>query len=644
MGYDGIPDAMGNRWLPPSSGVLLGEVMRAFSLDDPDVSGRDNFLEGELVASVLKKDRVLEYFAGARVKPDTENLVLSALAKALVGSCVIPVNDTLRMGASGKQVEAFIPVLCSLTTLAEAWDQVLSGVRSMSASVENRKLAALPFLRLFAIEISLRLMAYLALSEIPPPTELPEWTWARPDGANLLLHKLLKKLDGEMPGPVEIADQLEKVSGHVVSHQAVSRWFASKDESIPADDSLRALAVWLAAKTRCDSGTLLGDLRRHVGLWRLCKSLAVIVGWDAVGEVADRIIGHSSVYWPLMQKFGFKGLEASMRQTLVAGCLRSGTTGGNATLTGHMNDGNINLGPLMTREQDPLWRTELLVVGETGRAFSVGGREAFLYAWNRKWDKFVRRIQACLQRAAGFERVRASIPAAMLASGDEAVLHIFWTYNRFWTQETCALLEFAASQSKQFDADLSEQVASNEQAFGQFDAALSVFEEAVFLAPNDAYKAFRLGALHGEVGNVKQAEHWLNKAASLHAGWLLPRMEIARVHLHVGNPTQALTHLGSLDVAKVRENLFGLVLLREACFRLKHWERACEYARELIVLQKDNAEAYLGLALACRQLADEIKNREKRSGLLKEGREAAKQARALGIEDALGQFEEGRTW
>lgn len=187
-------------------------------MDDAEVSGRDNLLDGEMVASVLKKDRVLEYFAGARVKPDTENFVLLAVAKALVGSGVIHVNDALRKGASGKQVEAFIPVLILLTTLTEAWDQVLSGVRSISASVQNQRLAALPFLRWFALEISFRLMAYLALSEVPPPAKRPDPKWARPDGANALLRTLLNQLPSGMPGPVEIAEELEKSAGHTISH------------------------------------------------------------------------------------------------------------------------------------------------------------------------------------------------------------------------------------------------------------------------------------------------------------------------------------------------------------------------------------------------------------------------------------------
>lgn len=642
MSFGDDPDAMGERWLPPPSGVLIGAIVRAFSLDDPDVVGRANCVDGTPVAEVLGKDRAAEYFGGARVKPETKQLVLEGIAKGLVGAGMVPVSHGfINRFSDGRTLDAWVPLAVSLTTLVKAWDEVLSGVRSMSASVVDRGLVCSPFLRLFGIEFALRLMAYNVLAERSLLENPPELDWAEADGQNGLLLRLLDKLPGGRPGPVEIQRRLEEVSAHLVSHQAVSQWLSADPakRSPPKDENLRAIAEWLGPTLGLDAGEVLGGLRRHTGLWRLCDALAQIVGRPTVTQVVDRVVGYATVAWPLVEKFGLDQLVESMRETFGVGCLRSGSTGGIATLTGRLENGELKPGPLMQYDADPLWQTDLLVVGETAKMFSVQHDDAWLYAWNRKWDKFVQRIQSCLQRAAGLARVQHLFPPELLQVGNVELLRMHWSYNRFWLPEWCVLLEAIAQQSPQADADLSEQVASNEEAFGQLDAALDVWQEAVRLAPNDAYKAFRLGALHGELAHIGAAEHWLNKAADLRRGWLLPKLEIARAYLHINRNRQAFDHLSQLGEDIVRTNPFGLILLRESSFRLKKWNLAKQYAEELIAVQDDNAEAYLAHALACRHLADETKDPKERKHLLQTGRESAKQARELGLLDAMGQYE-----
>lgn len=618
-------------WRLPTTGTILKYLCEAFELTDRNVTNED-------VVRELRPARTRAYFEGKRVEAKTKLPIVRAVATGLVLAGVLPaLPGQIELKGDTDATEGADLYTLALMRLAEDWDEVTGLLRSRGEPPERIEPALASLLRLFAIDLSIRLMSIQILGSSETMESVP-LDWAAEFGGNSLVRQCLDRLLGDGKSQASLADKLG------VSQQAVSKWCSDQDYTSISDLNLRGLSEFLARQEESnDPKPALSTLRLHKGLHELCRALVATrcVSWDLVEQLTTRIARFAQTGSRLVKMYGVDALRPASVTNLLYGAMRAGESGGNFTIIGFPNDDVFyTRGEFMRLEHDPVWLSDLLIVGQSARAVSSPSSDR-MEAWHRRWQPWIRRIEACVHRTTGNQRLvqiarDSSAPRALVGRLEKALPAIALTVSDLYQKEEFELLEALVPFSREYDAALSAHVAEDQGALGRYEAAAYVFEEAAWISKHDPRFALLAGTYFGLSGHVGDSDAWLSTAKEIAPTWELPDLERIRIRLHLGLHEEAKELFNNLAAESSPGSTVRMELERDVLFISGDWRQAQDACRGIRERQADNAYNYLVEALCCAELWKATK----RTDLRRKGRELAKDARSLGLHDAVDQFEE----
>ena len=568
------------RYRAPLSGQIIGAVVRELRLQD----------------EVLRSKTAARYFKGGRIKDDSKQEIFEVLGQALVDHGIIPPSPFLvRKGISLNKV-----ISSAITWYADQWDRFVGYMRSASTLVDRPDLAAISYLRLATIDLSLRTTAALWLGEVPVPDE-GKPLWAKNKGRSTYLRGLLDGCGPDGPTRDQLAERLE------VSNNTIDNWLDTHTR--PTWSHINRLAEELAPY-HADIGkeTLHGRLHRHYALSGLCDLLSVHVGRDAVVDLATALVRFVSRNLDGLRQFSKLNPEdAAKRQFLI---LFLGTR---CVGTEHL------LRALWRQERDPVWSTDLLAaskpwqlrlthvmqhLGELDKVVKLVRDEFGIPKEDAEslLDEVLRDVQADPTRLTLTDPSELDGMTIVRVKGDAK----FSARNR--------MVQYAQAKSE-----------------GDLDTAILHVRRAVELQPENGEYHFHLGATLGMAGEVDEGLQECRKAASLDPAWELPKVEVGIILLNAGREEEALSHLE--DVARGQSDLsshlaFNLGMARLRCGEL---EGALSALSRAVEVKPDHASA-LDAAAHCAFLV----------GDGKKGRHLAKRANLLGHSETYRDWQEGR--
>ena len=564
----------------PLSGQIIGAVVRELRLQD----------------SVLKSKTAVRYFKGGRIKHDSKQEIFEVLGQALVDHNIIPPSTFL--------VQEGIPlakvISSAIAWYADQWDQLVGYMQSMSTPVDRLDLAAISYLRLATIDLSLRTSAALWLAELPTPDEGTP-LWAENKGRATYLRRLL---DGCGPDGLtrdQLAERLE------VSYNTIDNWLDT--DTRPSWSHINRLAEELAPyHADLSKETIQSRLHRHDALSGLCDLLSVHIGRDAVVDLATALVRFISRNLAGLRQFSkLAPDDAAKRQfsILMLGTRFVGTE--------HL------LRALWRRERDPVWSTDLLAASNpwhlrlTHVMQHLGGLDQVMKLVHDEFgfpeedaesllDQVLRDVQADPTRPTVTDPSELDGMTVLRIKGDAK----YSARNR--------MIQYAQAKSE-----------------GDLDTAILHVRRAVELQRESAEYHFHLGATLGMAGEVEEGlqECWI--AASLDPAWELPRVEVGIILLNAGRDEEARDHLES--VARSLGNLsahlaFNLGMAR---FRCGEVEGALGALIRAVEVKPDHALA-LDVAAHCAFLVGDGKR----------GRHLVKRANVLGQSETYRDWQEGK--
>ena len=263
------------RFRAPLSGEVLGFVARRLGLE------------------VSRDDRnAARYFNGGQVSDRARRRSISSLALDLVEQGIFP-----ELSVPNYDGREFAGKLGGLIDVhAGEWDSFVSRLRVESAAVDRPDLAGVTYLRLAAIDLSVRYAAVLCLAGLPAPDEgTPLWVDER--GGSLYLRELLRRCGDSAPTRAELAGRLN------VSANTIDGWLDGNVR--PREYHLREIGDELAPLIDgMDGRSVTGGLRLHYGLFEICAGLANHIGRQAVVETAEAIVRFVSRCHRELSNFG----------------------------------------------------------------------------------------------------------------------------------------------------------------------------------------------------------------------------------------------------------------------------------------------------------------------------------------------------
>ncbi len=203
----------------PNSGRLLGLILSALRLR-------------QAVEEVVPKRTLVRVLKGGPgVKPDTRLEVVQATVRALLDDGLLEWWGLPAEGAEATRDAA----VAALDAALVRWDQAVGTLRSRGPKVPSVAFAALPWVRLFAIEGALRYAAY-AVTRGEPPMSVEA---ARALMAGRFFDYLLGTYRERAGGLI----REDIAAGANVAESTVDEWLAGK--SLPQSESILDLAAVL---------------------------------------------------------------------------------------------------------------------------------------------------------------------------------------------------------------------------------------------------------------------------------------------------------------------------------------------------------------------------------------------------------------
>ena len=472
---------------------------------------------------------------------------------------------------------------------AVEWDRLVGEMRGSSASIDRSDLAGAAYLRLAAVDISVRYAGLLCLAGLPAPGEGTP-PWAGEHGGSWHLRDLLRRCGAVRPTRADLAGTLG------VSKNTVDGWLDSnvRPRSYHLDEIGEVLAPLIEGM---DSRTAAGCLRLHYGLSDMCTELERHIGREAVVETAEATVRLAARIHAELSSMGDPSVdfEAAMFQLLAL-------IGG-----ARMGPGPVILRNIAEQESDPLW--ELEIVSAT-----------------MPWDRRLQYVMKVL-------RDSGSVPALVR---DRYVIPEELTES--WMEEALRSMQAGPAIPRPFrpDANLlrikgdAEFSARNRliqfeqaMAFGDVDTALIHIRRAVELQPESSQYHFLLGAALAEAGKIEEAlqECWL--ADSLNPDDELPRVEVGIILMNADRNREALDHLERIAPGQQDMSAHLSFNLGVARFRCGDYQGARQALKRSLSLRGDYGPA-LDVAAQC---AFE-------EGDAADGRRLAKKARRHGFTEA----------
>lgn len=473
---------------PPSSGEILGTLIHAFELELPGVAGKtaQRYFNGE-------------YVSGQRISKQRKKEIWLAIGKAVHEANLLP-----QMSVAGEiELTADRTVTLLIASIADRWDSLIGTIGERTAPVERPDLASAGYLRLSVVDVALRLVAVVRLSEIEiPAEEIP--LWAQENAGRLIIRRLLEMSEESL--------SRELISSSLgVRDNTVDAWF--DDGARPSKDNIEKLAKLFESLCDWDRSTIASWLDRQYSFSDLADRLAQVVGRAEVRDCAkalNRFVYRSSEGLDSHSKL--TGRDADIAQFVLM-------TGGIAS-----PGGPSLIGGLYKQEEDPLWR-------------------AVLNDSTQSWIDYLIKIQ---RASGGFEE------AAELALREHGIPKTF-TEKHIAKIVRSSLSDYSNEQvegtvvritgDSRFKARNRSIQAEAARGIGDLEESTKQWRYAISHDPNNAEHHFQLACDLGALGQTDDsiAESYL--AAELNPGWNLPLAEIGVVLLNSGRDQEAVTHL-----------------------------------------------------------------------------------------------------
>ncbi len=470
-------------FIPPQSGQIIGTIIKSLNFG----------------VEVFSSKTAKRYFNGERIQDETVLEILQKFASILIDNRIFTIPGDEKEKHIHKELLSLVIQRCVVR-----WDHIAGYMRSASYPVNKRNLAALPYLRLAVIDLSLRITGILRLNGIQNiKDEVP--CWSQKDGNSRFLNELLADLGNKRPTREYIADEMR------VSDNTVDSWL---DTGIrPSDEHLRGLAKVLGSLGISDyADQLLGKLRRHYLLSALCDNLASCIGRPSVIDLAASSVRFTNGLLTLLKGYSE---SVTIGDILI---LALGT---------EFEHSDELIEHLWRNETDPVWRASLLaapgdwIPSLQKTAQYLGSLDEAIKLFQKQFgipDETMKKMSEGIEKLVQSDTTR-HIPGLegetwIRVKGDSA----FSARNRM----TAAIQ------------------ASSE---GNIDSAINHLRRAIELQPQNAEYHFHLGANLGKRGFIEEGIQECQIAAKLEPEWDLPLVEIGIILINSGQNQAALEHL-----------------------------------------------------------------------------------------------------
>jgi tetratricopeptide (TPR) repeat protein len=568
------------RFIPPSSGVLLGSVVDALQLRKTSVG------QSSLTGSTPQR-----MFRGEWVKDESRATIIRTMGEAIVETGIL-VKD-YEFGDGHRPVDL---VELLLTFYAGQWDRLASTMRSFSCPVNDHHGAACSYLRLATIDLALRYAAVLLLANGPPPgTETP--AWARPRGGGLLLREWLKRAGDAQPTREVMATRL----GY--SDKTIDDWLDGKTP--PNEASIGDLATMFAILVGEDKEALATTLRRHYALTRISDELADEIGSETVGDLGKALYRY--VTWIHEDLYPYFRLSPIIRVSEfgmedLLHLLLSGTAAECAPRI---------VEKLWQQEPSPLWRTDLKAACADWKhrlqyvARTLASKEDIARQFRKEFHipkkEAMRRAEMAVSMGIVDMSVNNMTEAAFERHGGEDAEWVTMVGDNHMKAENRMMqAEWASSR-------------------GDLRGAVVHQLRAVELHPDNAMAQFKCGAVLGRVAFEERPDDWprlkqealehLEVAVQLRPDWDRPRAEIGIVLDNTGESDRAREYLE--DAARhVEMNEHLAFCTGVTQWRTGHLQDALRSFETVLGYEPEHAEATDFAAYCCFQLGDDLRGRK----------------------------------
>ena len=306
------------------SGGILRAVVQALNIENDELRNRT----------------ARRFFSGEFVDEHSRNLVFKALAQALIDYGMVPESlDALPDGVS-----LATAVGMGVGLAGERWDHLMATIQGRGTTAVDVEAVGQAFLRLVAVDLSLRVFALHRLPGWPlPEVDTPQWV--QENGGGLLLRCLLAHAGMNR-------DQLARRLG--ASYTSVDNWLDGKTR--PNSAYVSALARELATpEAGLTAGELEKGLRRQLALAQLADLLAARIGREPIAEMTMAVARFARMLSESLN-FALSGEKSPNYvelRLLLFGCLEDSAP--------------VLLWWLSRLEPDPDWRRDILAASEPGK-------------------------------------------------------------------------------------------------------------------------------------------------------------------------------------------------------------------------------------------------------------------------------------
>ena len=246
----------------PSSGQVVGAVVHHLNLR----------------REILQSRTAQRYFRGDLVKASSRREIFEALASVLLEAGLAPEP------AEGMSVADFISDVASVIDgHAKRWDELRAFMHPRIMSLEFRNLSVMwtAYLRIVAIDLSLRIAVHLLLRQ-SDGVDIGLPAWAEEGGGGQRLNKLREECTRSRLTLDKFAEEVG------VSENSVESWIYG--DIRPSDANLVSIACALSTSTPgLDEGQVLSGLRRFYFLSGVADALAEIMDRDDIVDIAQHL-------------------------------------------------------------------------------------------------------------------------------------------------------------------------------------------------------------------------------------------------------------------------------------------------------------------------------------------------------------------
>jgi tetratricopeptide (TPR) repeat protein len=578
----------------PSSGQLIGYIVKAFRLDDPEIGGS---VSRELNATLQKTAQ--RFFRGERIDHETSEMLCRQFAKALFHSRLFGDFDgtvELENGPIGWDVVfERATIHCARVWDHEFWQSAAAYPRA------DKRLATLIVARQIAIELALRHASLVLMRQFESPQQEEPW-WTDERGFGAFLKEMKDACATPLSGSV-IAKELR------VDDRTVDRWFGG--EEIPSLVHVDALARLFAARNKdSNESMLIRTFRRAVGVASLLDQFRQIVGQRSIRDYSRCYL--QFVRWTLELVASDAATDPHAR-SLFAAILVFGTA--------HPFNDPVLLDWAKKVRGIP-WMDDILKSHPADRSDRL--KESFRIvgeAQKRQDD-----LNEVMPNAPQEVREGLSELAAWLALASPVIPPE--QLEKLQTGEH--VMYRIKARNPAHAAENRMMQASRAAASKDFDTACLHAARAVHLQPERADYRFFFGCYLWQARRWPEAVEQLQEACRLKPDWDRPFVEIAIVHANRGLSDSAIYHLESASEDMRGGSAWLQFVLGKLHWQGKAFEKALPCFEAAMKLDDKGGEAF-DLA------ADSAFRLGKRSL----GEKYAKEAKHRGVFASFKQWQDG---